>query len=125
MPELTRSRRQLLDSLAAFRRGQAWAWIPRRPAARRTASSWKLGGLSLRELGRRVYAKIWDDEILDRAAALSYYFLFSLFPALLFLTVLVGFFPGSHLIGRLLRYLSEVLPPDAASLVRQTLREVV
>src|SRR5215831_2104988 len=125
MSQPSRSHRQLLGSLAELGRGQAWAWLPRRPAARRTASPWKLGGLSLRELASRVYGKIWDDEILDRAAALSYYSLFSMFPALLFLTVLVGFFPRSHLIGQLLSYLGEVLPPDAASLVRQTLREIV
>src|SRR5262249_22395524 len=105
MSQLPWSRRQLLESLATLRHGQAWAWTPRRQAARRTASPWKLGGLSVGELVRRVYGKIWDDAILDRAAALSYYSLFSLFPALLFLTVLVGFFPGSHLIGQLLRYL--------------------
>ena len=52
----------------------------------RRESPWKLGGLSVTALGRRVWNEIWDDEVTDRAAALSYYFLFALFPALLFLT---------------------------------------
>ena len=100
------------------------ARVTRREPARDVASSW-LGGLSVRELGRRLYRDIWAHDVPVRAAALSYWFLFSLFPAFLVLAAIVGLFPGSHLIGRLLRYLSEVLPADAASIVRQTVREVV
>ena len=47
--------------------------------ARPRVSPWKLGGLSLRALGRRVYEELGADEIPDRAAALSYYWLFALF----------------------------------------------
>jgi membrane protein len=79
----------------------------------------------LRAISRCVYDRFWEHEIPVRAAALSYWFLFSLFPAFLVLIALVGLFPGSHLVGRLLRYLGEVLPPDAAALLRQTIREVV
>jgi uncharacterized BrkB/YihY/UPF0761 family membrane protein len=49
-------------------------------------SAWKLGGLTPGELVARVWREIQKDEISDRVAALSYDFLFSLFPALLFLT---------------------------------------
>ena len=48
-------------------------------AARRLASPWRLGGLSVRELARRVWQEIDNDELLDRAAALSYYFIFAMF----------------------------------------------
>ena len=41
-----------------------------------------------------VWAEILKDELLDRAAALSYYFVFALFPTLLFLTTLSGCFRG-------------------------------
>ena len=52
-----------------------------RPAPSRTAASpWALGGLSLRGLGARVYRKSWQDEIIDSAAELSYYFAFALLP---------------------------------------------
>ncbi len=47
-------------------------------------SAWRLGGLSVVQLGKRVWDGI-DSEILDRSAALSYYFIFALFPTLLFL----------------------------------------
>jgi membrane protein len=84
----------------------------------------RFGGLSLAQLAREVYRRAGDHDILDRAAALSYYFLFALFPALLFLTTLLGLMPIGDLMGRLLRYLDEVLPPDVASLVRRELDAV-
>lgn len=97
----------------------------RSPRPSRAASPRGLGGLSLRQLARRVYARVWEDEILNRAAGLSYYFLFALFPTLLFLTALFGMLPFPDTMGRLLGYADRVLPADAASLLRKTLAEVV
>ena len=91
----------------------------------RYESPWKLGGLSVSVLARRVWAELWKDEVVDRAAALSYYFLFSLFPALLFLTALLGFLPLAGLQERLMSYVASVLPPDAARTVQRTLTEVL
>src|SRR5207247_2578822 len=53
-------------------------------------SPWALGGLTLVELTRRVWSSIKEDAVMERAASLSYYFLFALFPTLLFLTALVA-----------------------------------
>jgi membrane protein len=106
---------------------------PRRPLwrlgqgsrrGRRQISPWTLGGLSVRQLARLVMTEIWKDEILDRAAALSYYFVFALFPTLLFLTTLLGLGPGRAVMDRLLVVIQDLLPPDAASLVRRTLAEI-
>ncbi len=94
-------------------------------ARRARVSAWKLGGLSVRELGRRVWSEVNDDEVTDRAAALSYYFLFALFPALLFLTALLGYLPVEGLQERLLAYARDVLPADAASTMERTLTEIV
>jgi membrane protein len=87
-------------------------------------SPWHLGGLTIRELGRRVYDQINADEVLDRAAALSYYFLFALFPTLLFLVALLSVLPVENLMDRLMAYAEQVMPPDAASLVETTLAEI-
>jgi len=87
-------------------------------------SPWNLGGLTVRELGRRVWSEIWEDEVTDRAAALAYYFLFALFPTLLFLTVLLGLLPLPGLMDRLLQYGDQALPSDAASIVRRTWAEI-
>jgi membrane protein len=96
-----------------------------RQVAREVASPWQLGGLTVPALGRRVYDQIWKDGILDHAAALSYYFLFALFPTLLFLTALFGMLPTPGLMDGLMSYVDQVLPGDAASLVHKTLTEVV
>ncbi|HEU5320531.1 MAG TPA: YihY/virulence factor BrkB family protein, partial [Methylomirabilota bacterium] len=87
-------------------------------------SPWRLGGLTVRELGRRVWEEVWKDEVTDRAAALAYYFLFALFPALLFLTALLGFLPAPELMSRLMGYVKQALPGDAASLIERTLGEI-
>jgi membrane protein len=89
-----------------------------------STSPWKLGGLSVKELGVRVYQEATADEILDRGAALAYYLLFALFPGLLFLTTLLGLLPIPDLMERLLGYARQALPPDAASLVERTLGEI-
>jgi membrane protein len=86
-------------------------------------SAWRLGGLSIVELGKRVGAG--SNEILDRSAALSYYFIFALFPTLLFLTALLALLPIPHLPDRLMAHVGGVLPGDAAVLVQKTLGQAL
>jgi membrane protein len=88
--------------------------------------SLSLGGLSLKELGRRVYRETTEDGILGYAAQLSYYFLLALFPALLFLTSLLGYFAGEDgkMRNELFLYLAKVLPGDASQLVAKTVNDV-
>lgn len=76
------------------------------------------------ELGKRVWAEFSADEVSDRAAALAYYFLFALFPTLLFLTALLGLLPLGDLMDRLLDYVSRAMPGDAASIIERTLTEI-
>ena len=94
-------------------------------AASEQASPWKLGGLTVWQLAKRVWNEISTDEITDRAAGLAYYFLFALFPALLFLTSLLGMLPIPNLMDQLMGYVSQALPGDAASIVQKTLTEIV
>jgi membrane protein len=98
--------------------------VPSRLRESSPPSLWSLGGLTFRELARRVWDEFWEDEVLDRAAALSYYFLFALFPMLLFLTSVLGLLPG-RLMDDLMTYADRVLPGDTAALVRRTLVEIV
>jgi membrane protein len=90
-------------------------------------SIWKMGGLSLRQLTRRVYAEIGADYLVSRASDLAYNFLLAAFPMLLFLTSLFGLFASQsqHLQASLFFYLSHVLPPDAFALVQHTIREII
>jgi membrane protein len=95
------------------------------PDGRLQASPWRLGGLSPAVLVRRVYVRLDEHDVFDRAASLSYYFLFALFPTMLFLTALLGLLPVPELMDRLLEYITRMLPGDAASLLIKTLAEVV
>jgi membrane protein len=90
-----------------------------------TPSPWRLGGLTPWQLTKRVWREYGEDEIADRAAALSYYFLFSLFPALLFLTALIGMLPIPGLLDSLMAYVNQALPGDAASVIEKTLKEIM
>ena len=67
-----------------------------------------------------------EHDIFGRAAQLSYYFLLALFPLLLFLVTLLGYFAerGTELRIKLLTYLASVMPPAAIALVHSTLDEV-
>jgi len=77
-------------------------------------------------LAKRVWQRINDHDLLARAAQLSYYFLLAVFPLLIFLMTLLGYFAaaGSQLRDSLLQYLSTVMPYSAITLVRATLDEV-
>ncbi len=89
-------------------------------------SLWQMEGLTWRELCRRVFVQIQQDEVFGRAAQLSYYFLFALFPLLLFLTALLGYFTGAgtKLRAHLLDYFSAVMPPSAYELIYKTIDEI-
>ena len=85
---------------------------------------WKLGGLSFYELGRRLWHESLQDEVLGRAAQLSYYILLALFPMLLVLTALMGVFSVENYMPELMSYLRQVLPNDALSMVERFLKQV-
>lgn len=82
--------------------------------------------LSSKEFLWRVWARAEEDEILGRAAQLSFYFLLALFPLLLFLITLFGYMngAGSHLRHKLITYLGSVMPGAALQLVVATIDEV-
>ncbi len=90
------------------------------------ASMWRLGGLSLPKMAKRVWSEIQEDEVFGRAAQLAYYFLLALFPLLLFLTSVIGLVLGSGtgLRHKLLNYLSQLLPSSAFQLIDSTMYEV-
>jgi len=89
-------------------------------------SAWKIGGLSWTELGKRLWKKFNDDDVLNRAAILSFYFLLALFPLLLFLTALLGYFAevGTELRRNLLTNLDSIVPGSAFELIDTTVAEI-
>src|ERR1700759_5409993 len=65
------------------------------------------------ELGdfKRAFKRFQKDQITDNAAALTYYSLMSLFPALLFCAAVLGAFGQRGLIDRAAKYLSDAGAP--------------
>lgn len=90
-------------------------------------SVWKLGGLTWRELCRRVWRTIYEGDFTTRTAALAYYFLLALFPLLLFITAGLGYFAESGIALRqnLLAYLSQIVPRSASALIDNTVEEII
>lgn len=89
-------------------------------------SLWKFGGLTPLGLGKQVWKDIGEDEISVRSASLAYYFVLAVFPAMLFLLSLLGFFAaaGTALRENLFVTLARVVPASASDLIRKTLDEV-
>lgn len=89
-------------------------------------SLWALGGLSVKQLARRVWLAIDENNVLGRASELAYSFILSVFPLLIFLLALFGLFAshGTVLESNLLYYLSRVLPPAAFVLLSKTIAEI-
>jgi membrane protein len=88
---------------------------------------WRRGGLSWWQLLRRVWREIWIDQVPGRCAELAYYFLFSVFPLLLFLTTLLGYLAGpeSRLRHILFLYVGRFSPsPDVTALLTNTLDQI-
>jgi len=90
------------------------------------ATLWDLGGLTWRQLVRRVWSELGEDSILGWSAQLSFYFLLSIFPTLFFLLVLFGYFVGQGTQTReaLIGYLGAVAPESAAGLVDRIVRQI-
>ena len=83
-------------------------------------------GYNVVPLLKKTVKEIGEDRIPSLAAETAYYFFFSLFPLLLFLTPLLGLLGnGEQLMNQLLTQLSATLPADALSLLRRTLTEIV
>jgi membrane protein len=88
---------------------------------------WSLGGLTVRQLLKKVIAGINEDNLTGRAAELAFNFVLALFPLFIFLFSLLGMFAsrGGALRENLFSYVYQVLPPAAAQVVANTLHEVM
>jgi membrane protein len=91
-----------------------------------TTRGWTISGWRWRTFARHLWTKLNADDVLNRAAILSFYFLLALFPLLLFLTALLGSFAdaGTELRRNLLIYLRAVVPASASDLINATVVEI-
>ena len=83
-------------------------------------------GFNVVPLVKKTVKEISDDRIPSLAAETAYYFFFSLFPLLLFMTPLLGLVGnGQELMRSLLGHLSATMPPDTLSLLTRVLGEII
>jgi membrane protein len=71
------------------------------------------------------YGDVLRNHSMQMAAALSYYFVLSLFPALIFLSAVVAFLPVPNLFDQSLGMMARFLPADSMGLVRRVLSDVI
>ena len=84
----------------------------------------KLAGLSWRELLDSIWRGAAKNDVVNRAAELAFWFLLGFFPMLLSVTSIasmIGSAPRSQ--GMVMKYVGEVLPSTASTLVRQVLAQ--
>jgi membrane protein len=78
------------------------------------------------DLVKEVYREYKKDNVASTAASLSYYFVYSLFPFLFFLTTLTAFIPRvEDSLTTLLEHARALLPEQAMRLIDKNLRAVV
>jgi membrane protein len=90
-------------------------------------SLWTRAGLTWWGILHRLWLQLWEDEVLGRCAELAYFFLFSAFPLLLFLTTLLGYLAGQNAALRwdLFWYIARISPSDeVTALLNNTLNEI-
>src|SRR5262249_35160683 len=95
------------------------------PPAGKSAPGWaKLFGIEARvpfsELLKRTWRKIQADNCINLAAQMSYFFVLSLFPFLLFLAAVIGYLPFTDLWSKVLTWITQYFPGDYQRLVLDT-----
>ena len=80
-----------------------------------------LRGLSAGGFVRGLARRLRDNAATDRAAQLSYYFLFALFPFLFFLVTLAAYLPSRGAIDDLMARLGPLMPNQAEQIIRAQL----
>jgi len=84
--------------------------------------------LWLRHFGnalKNAYRDVLKNHTMAFAAALSYYFVLSLFPLLIALAAVVGYLPIPDLFNHILDVMSRVVPPQSMGLVRKIVASVI
>ena len=80
---------------------------------------------TLRNALPSAYRDVLKHHTFQVAAALSYYFVLAVFPALIFLSAVVGFIPLPDLFGHVLVSMGRVLPTDSMRMVYSVLADVL
>lgn len=80
---------------------------------------------SIKQALRSAYGDVLRHHALQVSAALSYYFVLSVFPGLIFLSAVFGSLPFGDLFNHVLLLMSRLLPADSMHVVRSVLSDVL
>jgi membrane protein len=80
--------------------------------------------MPLSAFAKKVGRRYVDNAVGDRAAHLAYYFLFSLFPLLLFVVTLAAYLPIKGTVDQMLARLASVVPAQAMSIIRAQITDL-
>jgi len=82
--------------------------------------------IGIKDFVRQIYEKAVAEDVTTNAAQVAFYFIFALFPLLLFLLSVMGMVLGAaeDVRRELFTYLQEVIPGSALKLIQDTLSEV-
>lgn len=86
---------------------------------------WQLGGLSIKELLKRVWKEMSEDAVFDAAAALGYYFMLAIFPLMIFLISLLATIEALDLVNVVMGTLQSAMPKDAYNLIGKEMLRVL
>jgi membrane protein len=83
-------------------------------------------GYRVGALAKCVGKEVLKDDVLGLGAQLAYYFFFSLFPILLFITPVLSFFGNEQeIVNRVLEQFGTAIPPESQKMVADVVRSVV
>ncbi len=89
------------------------------------ASNYNVTFSGIRTAFVRTYGDVNRNRTLQAAAALSYYFVMSLFPALILLSAVVAYLPVPNLFNQALDFMGRFVPPDSMGIIKRVLADVI
>lgn len=84
-----------------------------------------LRGVAWGQVGRGLFHEIVDGSVMDLAAQLSYFFLFSLFPLLFFVVALTPYLHVGDIVNDLMGRAEQLLPGDVTRIMQAHLGDLV
>ena len=102
-------------------RQSIWEYVSRSPLG----DLWHFRAVSAKVVMQRAWKSLLEDNLVARAAELGYYFLFALFPTLVFASSLLGLAAkkASAVYIGLLHYLALVIPREGFQMVMDTFNQ--
>ncbi len=79
----------------------------------------------IKNTAAHVFRDVNENHVMAFAAALSYYFILSVFPLLILVSVVVAYLPISGLFNQILEMLTSTVPADSIGMVKKILAQVL